>query len=134
MTSKITYAVMRIRIRTCRLQALSENSNPVSAQNFFNLVISETALDQFSSEVPRVRMVPQFRNEVRRCKFCSQLFLPRLWPLPVDEFKEIKADPDTVDPDQIHDVVDMIDIVIERAFFFFLADENTVDADNAGPF
>jgi len=105
-----------LQISTCRLQPLSENSNPVSAQNFFNLLVSETALDQFSSEVPRVRMVPQIGNEVWRCKFCSQLLPPRLRPLPEDEFKEIKADADAVYPDQVRDVLDMIDVVIERGF------------------
>jgi hypothetical protein len=51
--------------RTCGLKAFFENSGPISAQNFFNVLIGETSLNQFSSEVPRVRMVPQVRNEMR---------------------------------------------------------------------
>jgi hypothetical protein len=57
MTSKIPYGILLTPIRTCSLQPFSENPQPVAAQNFFNLLIAESALDQFSSEVPRMRMV-----------------------------------------------------------------------------
>src|SRR4029077_11410452 len=52
---------------------------------------------------------------------------------PVDEFEEIKPDPDAVDPDQLRDVFNMIDVVIERALFFSRAHENAVGADHSAP-
>src|SRR5262245_22801213 len=135
MTSKNSLRVFTYaKSRACRLEQFSENSYPISAEDFFNLLIAETTLYQFSSEIQCVRMVPQIGNEVRRCKFCSQLLLPRLRPLLIDEFEEIKADTDAVDSDQIHHVLDMINIMTERAFFFFWAHEDTIGADNAVPF
>jgi hypothetical protein len=41
-----------------RLQPLLENPKPVAAQNFFDFLVVETALNQFTSEVAGVRMVP----------------------------------------------------------------------------
>ena len=70
---------------------------------------------------------------MRCCKFCRELLLSGFGPLSVNELEEIKADRDAVDPDQIHDVLDMIDIVIECAFFLSRAHEDGVDADNAAP-
>ena len=52
------------------LETLFEDPSPVSPQNFFNLFIAETALGQFSGEVPRVRVVLQIGNEVWGGKFC----------------------------------------------------------------
>src|SRR5262245_17691830 len=79
-------------------------------------------------------MVREVRNEVRRCKFCSELLLPRLRPLPVDELEEIESDPDAVDSYQARDVLDVIDVAIERALFLSRAHENGVSADHSAAF
>jgi hypothetical protein len=44
---------------------LFENPEPVPAQDFFNIAIFEAALDQFSGQVPRVRVIYQIQDEVR---------------------------------------------------------------------
>jgi len=41
-----------------RLQPLLENPKPVAAEDFFDFLVVETALNQFTSEVAGVRMVP----------------------------------------------------------------------------
>lgn len=41
-----------------RLEELFENPYPVFPQNFFDLIVVETALDQPAGEIARVRMVP----------------------------------------------------------------------------
>ena len=71
---------------------------------------------------------------MRRCKFCSQLLLSGFGPLPVNELEKIKPDPDAIDPDQIRYVLDVIDIVVERALFFSRAHQDGVDTDNPAPF
>src|SRR5258707_5265841 len=76
-------------------------------------------------------MVRQLRNEMRRCEFCGELFLPRLRPLAIDELEEIESDPNTLHADQVRDVLDVIDVTIECAFFFSRANEDGVDADDA---
>src|SRR5581483_6190838 len=53
MTSRIRY----LRV-TVGLQALFENPQPVATQNLLDLLVSKTSLDQFSSEIAGVRMVP----------------------------------------------------------------------------
>jgi hypothetical protein len=40
-----------------RLQPLLENPKPVAEQNFFDFLVIETALNQFTSEIARVGMV-----------------------------------------------------------------------------
>ena len=70
---------------------------------------------------------------MERCKFCRELLLSGFGPLPVNELEKIKADPDAVDPDQIRYVLDVIDVVIERALFFSRAHENAVGADHSAP-
>ena len=40
-----------------RLQQLLKNPKPVAAQNFSDLLVGETALNQFTSEIARVGMV-----------------------------------------------------------------------------
>src|SRR5438045_6624492 len=79
-------------------------------------------------------MICQLRNEMRRCEFCGELFLPRLRPLAVDELEEIESDPNTLHADQVRNVLDVIDVAIECAFFFSRANEDGVDADDAAPF
>ena len=71
---------------------------------------------------------------MRRCEFCGELFLPRLRPLAIDELEEIESDPNTLHADQVRDVLDVIDVTIECAFFFSRANEDGVDADDAAPF
>ena len=71
---------------------------------------------------------------MRCCKFCRELLLSGFGPLSVNELKEIKTDPDTVDPYQLRDVLDMIDVMVERAFFFSRAHEDGVDADHPALF
>ena len=80
-----------------------------------------------------MRMVPELANEMRRCKFCGELFLPRLRPLPVDELEEIKANSDAVGSDQIRDVHDVIDVPIKGAFFCSRAHEDGIYADHSTP-
>src|ERR1700757_3952537 len=79
-------------------------------------------------------MVRQVRNKVWRCKFCRELLLFGFGPLSVNELEEIKADRHTVDPDRIRDVLDMVDVPIERAFVFSRAYKDGVDADHPAPF
>src|SRR5439155_25458479 len=79
-------------------------------------------------------MVRQFRNEMRRCEFCGELFLPQLRPLAVDELEEIESDPNTHHADQLRDVLDVIDVALEGAYLFSRANEDGVDADDAAPF
>src|SRR4029077_10036787 len=69
-----------------------------------------------------------------RCKFCRELLLSGFGPLSVNELEEIKADPDAVDPDQIRYVLDMIDVLVECAFFCSRVHEDGVDADHPAPF
>ena len=71
---------------------------------------------------------------MRCCKFCRELLLSGFRLLSVNEREEIKADPNAIDPDQLRDVLDMIDVMVERTFFFSRAHEDGVDADNAAPF
>src|SRR5215472_16655016 len=111
-----------------------ENPEPIAAQNFFYVSVTESALDQSAGDTARMGMVSQIGNEMRRREFCRELLLPRLGPLTVNEFKEIKADSNAVDADQISDVLDVIDVAIERAFFFSRAHEDGIDADHPAPF
>src|SRR6185369_1062078 len=74
------------------------------------------------------------RNKVRCCKFCRELLLSGFGPLSVNELEEIKPDPDAVDSDQLRDVLDMIDVMVERTFVFSRAHQYGVDADNPAPF
>jgi hypothetical protein len=45
---------------------LLEDPQPVSAQNFCDVVVTETALNQFPGEVSGMRMIRQIRNEMWR--------------------------------------------------------------------
>src|SRR5438552_18593348 len=79
-------------------------------------------------------MVPEIGNEMRTGEFCGKLFLPRLRPLAIDEFKEIETDPDSVDANQIGDVFNVIDVTIHRAFFFSRAHQQGIHTDYTAPF
>src|SRR5438876_1059826 len=107
--------------------------HPVFPQNFFHLLVAESALDQPAGEIARVRMVPELGNEMRTGEFCVKLFLPRLRPLAIDEFKEIETDPDAIDSDQIGDMLNVIDVTIESAFLFRWTDKHGIDPDYAAP-
>ena len=41
-----------------RLEDLFQNPHPVFPQNFFDLIVAETTLNQSAGEIARVRMVP----------------------------------------------------------------------------
>src|SRR5437762_6183910 len=115
------------------LQNVFENPKPIAAQNLFYVRVVESALYEFAGEIVRVRMVRQIRNKMRVCEFCGELFLPRFRPLRVDELEEVKTDPNGVDADQVYDVLDMIDVAIECAFFLSRAHKDRVDADDSAP-
>ncbi len=51
--------------RAAALQQLFEDSHPISKEDLFDLIVTESALDQFPREIPSVRMVRQAGNEVR---------------------------------------------------------------------
>ena len=71
---------------------------------------------------------------MRSGEFCGELFLPRLGPLAINEFKEIEADSDSLDANQTGDVFDVIDVTIHRAFFFSRAHQHGIHADHAASF
>src|ERR1041384_1660076 len=134
MTSKFLKGIAPTLSRTWRLQTLSENPQPIPAQDFFDLLIVETPLDHFSSDVLRVRMISQLRNEVWFCHFRGQVLLPGLRPPTVDELEEIEADPNAIDPDQIRDVLDVVHVMVERVFFFSRTHKNGVNTDHSATF
>ena len=69
-----------------------------------------------------------------RRQFFRHPFLFLIRPLPVNELEKIESDPDTVDPDQIGDVLDVFDVTIERAFFLLGTDQDLADPDHAAAF
>jgi hypothetical protein len=66
-------------------------------------------------------------------EFCGKLFLSRFRPLAVDELKEIEADSDRINSDQLGDMLDVIDVTIHRAFFFSWTDQHGINADYTAP-
>src|SRR5215472_11479552 len=68
---------------------------------------------------------------MRRRKFCGELFLPRLWPSPVNELEKIKSNSDAVGSDQIRDVLDVIDVPIQDAFVRSGAHEDGIYTDHS---
>src|SRR5437773_10459231 len=62
------------RHRRARRNALLENSHPVIAQDLRDVVVAEAALDQFASQISRMRVVAQVRNEMGSREFCRELF------------------------------------------------------------
>lgn len=117
-----------------RLKQLLKNSHPVPVQDFFNVLVAETALDQSASQISRMGVVAQIGNKMRSCKFCSQLSFRWLRPLPVNELKEIEANTYPINANQVCDVLDVIDVAIKRAFLFFWAHQHGINSDHAAPF
>ena len=101
------------------LQNFFKDPQPVSEEDFFNLLVAEIAFDQFASEIARVRMISEIGNEMRRRQFRGELLLRRIGPLCMNKLEEIESDSDVIDADQINDVFDVIDVAIERALFLF---------------
>src|SRR4029453_17286698 len=81
-----------------------------------------------------MRVIAQIGNEMRSCKFCGELFSYRFRPLPINELKEVEANSDSIDADQVFYMLDVIDVAIERAFLFLWADEHSINADHTAPF
>src|SRR5439155_8155591 len=52
----------------------------------------------------------------------------------MDELKEIETDADPVDADQARNMLDVVDVAIERALFFLRADEHRISADHSAAF
>ena len=52
----------------------------------------------------------------------------------IDELEKIEPDADPVNTDEVSDVFDVIDVTIERAFFFRWADQHGVNANDTAPF
>src|SRR5439155_22974458 len=51
--------------------------------------------------------------------------------LPINEFEEIEADPHTIDADQTRDVLDMIDITVQRGLLLCGTDQDRIDTNDA---
>ena len=65
----------RVEDNTFRLQQLFKNPRPVPSQDFFDLLVAESALDQSASEISRVGMISEIGNEMRGSEFGGELFL-----------------------------------------------------------
>src|ERR1700730_14020711 len=116
------------------LQQLGENPHPISEQNFFDVFAAKSTVDQFSREVSSLRMVRQVGNKMRPCELRCYLLLLRLGPLAIKEFKEIETDPHAVNPNQAGDMLNMIDIPVERRLLLAWTHEHGIDPDDAAPF
>src|SRR6266704_1902767 len=112
------------------LQDLFKNPQPVAAQDLFDLIVGESALDQSASEIWRVGMIAQIGNEMWSGQFCSKLVAHLLRQLLEEILAKIKTNPDAVDSDQAYDVLDVIDVTIDRARVVIRAKENRVYPDN----
>src|SRR6266571_5036302 len=113
------------------LQDLFKNPQPIAAQDLFDLIVGESALDQSASEIWRVGMIAQIGNEMWSGQFCSKLVAHLLRQLLEEILAKIKTDPDAVDSDQAYHVLNMIHVTIDRAGFGIRANENRIHADNA---
>src|SRR6266511_359542 len=80
-----------------------------------------------------MRVIAQIGNEMRRCKFCGELFSCRVGPLPINELKKVESDRNPIDADQASYILDVIDVAIEGGFFFLWAHEHGINADHAAP-
>ena len=59
-------------------------------------------------------VIRQIRNYVNTRKFLVKRRALSLGPLSINKFEEIETNSNPVDADQINDVLDMIDVAIER--------------------
>ena len=112
------------------LQDLFKNPQPIAAQDLFDLIVGESALDQSASEIWRVGMIAQIGNEMWSGQFCSKLVAHLLRQLLEEILAKIKTDPDAVDSDQAYHVLDVIDITINRARFAIRTYENRIYPDD----
>src|SRR5437899_10624330 len=99
------------------LQDLFKNPQPIAAQDLFDLIVGESALDQSASEIWRVAMIAQIGNEMWSGQFCSKLVAHLLRQLLEEIRAKIKTDPDAVHSDQAYHLLDVIHITINRARF-----------------
>src|ERR1043166_708077 len=76
-------------------------------------------------------MIAQIGDEMRRGQLVREILFLRFRPLRIDELEEIEADADAIDADQFRDVLDMIDVAIERALVPVWTDEDRIDADDS---
>src|ERR1044071_4684987 len=78
-------------------------------------------------------MVREVRNKMRLCELRRQGLLGRFRPLAIEEFEEIKTDPHAINPDQAGDMLDVIDISVDRCLLFAWTHQHRVDSNNAAP-
>src|SRR5436190_17602658 len=104
---------------------------PVSKEDFCDLFVAESALDQFQGEISSMRMIGQIGNAMRRGQPGRKIPLLRIGPLAIKKFEKIEANPDAIDPNQTDDVLHMVDIPVECRLFLPRTHQDGVDADNA---
>src|SRR6266404_2947035 len=75
-------------------------------------------------------VIRQIGNHVNTWKLLVKRRALGLGPLPINKFEEIEADPNTIDADQINNMLEMIDIVIERGLLFSRTNQDGVDSDD----
>src|SRR2546430_3734203 len=114
-------------------QPLLENPHPVAEQDRLDGLVAKTPLDQPAGQAAAVRMFRQIGNKMRVREFLLKRDLLGGRKLPVDEFEKVEANGDAVDPNQITDMLDVVDVAIEGGFFLVRANEHGVDADDAAP-
>src|ERR1700730_2150035 len=76
-------------------------------------------------------MICQVGNEMWSRQFFRHPVLLFIRPLPVNEFEEIETDSDTVDSDQASNVLDVVDVTIERRRLLVRANQNRIHTDHA---
>ena len=94
-------------------EQLFENPHPIPEQDFLDVCVGKSALNQLARQIRRVRMIAQIGDEMRLGQFCGQFAPGRLRPLPINEFEKIEADSHAFAPNQSGDVLDVIDITVE---------------------
>src|SRR3984893_1328859 len=112
-----------------RLEQRLKNPHPVSEQNFFDLFVGKTALDQFARNVARVRVIGQVGNKMRRSQLGRELLDHARRQLLKEIFAKVEANTDAIDADERDHMLDMIDIMIDRGLFLVLTDQDRVDAN-----
>jgi len=119
------------RDQQSRLQQLAQNAQPITAQNFLDLIIAETAFDQLPGQVARVSVISKIGQKMRLSQLRFDFLAFGVRHLSPEHFAEIETDSDPFDPDQAGDVFDMVDITIDRRFLFARPNENRVDANHS---